>query len=108
MSNTVSYRCALVTGASAGLGEEFARQLAPQCHHLVLVARRGDRLAELAEELEAEHENLAVHVATTDLLDEGGRQALVNWLDEERLRPDLLVNNAGMGDYGEFATAVWE
>lgn len=108
MSNIVSYRCALVTGASAGLGEEFARQLAPRCHHLVLVARRGDRLAELAEELEAEHEHLAVHVATTDLLDEGGRQALVNWLDEERLCPDLLVNNAGMGDYGEFATAAWD
>lgn len=102
-----SYSCALVTGASAGIGAEFARQLAPRCAVLVLVARRAARLVELAGELEREHPGLRVLPLEADLADPRARLQAVAHLLSKGLVPDLLVNNAGMGDYGEFATADW-
>lgn len=107
MSASSRYSCALVTGASAGIGAEFARQLAPQCATLVLVARRAARLVELAGELEREHPGLRVVPLEADLTDPAARQQAVGHLLSKGLVPDLLVNNAGMGDYGEFATAEW-
>ena len=88
---------ALVTGASAGIGEQFARQLAQRKVALTLVARRRDRLEELAAQLDVE-----VEVLPADLTDTGDRELI-----EQRLRAvdrpiDLLVNNAGFGAYGEF------
>ena len=96
-----------MTGASAGLGAEFSRQLAPDCEVLVLVARRGDRLAELAGELERDHDGLRVMPMEADLTDPASRLQTVGRLLADGLVPDLLVNNAGMGDYGEFATSDW-
>jgi short-subunit dehydrogenase len=96
-----------VTGASAGLGEEFARQLAGRCNALVLIARRGERLRTLASRLELEHPGLQVHAAECDLTDPAQRRRLAGALLEANLVPDLLINNAGLGDYGEFATAEW-
>jgi len=91
---------ALVTGASSGLGEEFARQLARRGYALVLVARRKERLALLATSLGALH-NVAVDVIEADLT--ANRDiALV----ERRVSVgdvDLLVNDAGVGSVGEFA-----
>jgi short-subunit dehydrogenase len=101
------YSCALVTGASAGIGAEFARQLAPQCGTLVLIARRADRLVELAGELERDHPGLRVLPLEADLTDPSARLQAVGHLLSKGLVPDLLVNNAGMGDYGEFVTAEW-
>lgn len=101
------YSCALVTGASAGIGAEFARQLAPRCDVLVLVARRAERLVELAGELEREHEGLRVMPLEADLTDPSARLQAVGHLLSKGLVPDLLVNNAGMGDYGEFVTSDW-
>ncbi len=98
---------ALVTGASSGLGEEFARQLAPAARCLVLVARRGERLEALAAQLAGRHPDLRVLVEVADLGREPERLALVRRLADEGVEPDLLVNNAGMGDYGEFAGADW-
>jgi uncharacterized protein len=94
----VSIERALVTGASAGLGEQFARQLAQRKVALTLVARRRDRLEELAAQLDVD-----VEVLPADLTDPGDRELI-----ERRLRAvdrpvDLLVNNAGFGSYGEFA-----
>ena len=100
-------RCAVVTGASSGLGEEFARQLAPRCKTLVLVARRADRLEELARVLRAEHSGLEVGVIPADLTDPSAREGLVAKIARANLEPDLLINNAGMGDYGEFSEAEW-
>ena len=98
---------ALVTGASAGLGEEFARQLAPLARLLIVVARRGDRLEALKEALEEQHPRLRVQVYVADLTEGAEREELVEFLEREELLPDLLINNAGMGDYGEFASADW-
>lgn len=98
--------CALITGASAGLGEEFARQLAARCHSMVLVARRGDRLAALAAELAA-HFPIKLRCFEADLADPAQRVQLFEALEEKSLLPDLLINNAGMGDYGTFGDADW-
>lgn len=101
------FSCALVTGASSGLGEEFALQLAPRVKQLVLVARREPLLRDLAARIRARWPQLEVAVMAADLTDHGGCERLAVSLAEHGLLPDLLVNNAGMGDYGEFATSEW-
>lgn len=101
------YSCALVTGASAGLGEEYAWQLAPRVGKLVLVARREERLADLADQLRRAFPEVAVAVFVADLTQASHREQLVSTLNARGFVPDLVVNNAGMGDYGEFANADW-
>lgn len=101
------YRCALVTGASSGLGEEYARQLAPICDSLVIVARRKKQLNQLMVELSSASPGTAVYVIPADLTLANERIELLNQLKAMALSPDLLVNNAGMGDYGSFETAEW-
>jgi short-subunit dehydrogenase len=96
---------ALITGASAGIGREFARQLAGPARSLILVARREDRLAEVRDELQEQHPNLAVQVRQVDLADPAQLQQLMEWLDCERIDVDLLVNNAGLGDSGPFSAS---
>ncbi|BCX50079.1 short-chain dehydrogenase [Haloferula helveola] len=104
---TVQYRCGLITGASSGIGAEFARQLAHSCRVLVLVARRSEALEELATELRQSNPDLTVRCLPADLTDDGQRQALVGRMHQASLVPDLVINNAGMGDYGEFASSEW-
>jgi uncharacterized protein len=96
---------ALITGASAGIGCEFARQLAGRARSMILVARREDRLVELADELQREHPNLRIHIRKVDLADLEELQDLLQWLDREKLGVDLLINNAGLGDSGQFANS---
>jgi len=96
---------ALITGASSGLGREFARQLAGCARSLVLVARREQRLSELRGELTQHHPNLVVHIRETDLADLAQLKELVAWLEREKINVDLLINNAGLGDSGPFATS---
>jgi short-subunit dehydrogenase len=98
---------ALITGASSGLGAEFARQLAPHAHSLVLVARRLERLDAMKSELEALHKRLTVFVYGADLAKEDQRVALVNWLPSQDLGIDFLINNAGLGDRGPFESSDW-
>ncbi len=101
------FRCALVTGASSGLGLEYARQLAPRVGTLILVARREKLLEEIATNLVEEHPHLKVKIFASDLVNDAGRNHLVNALSEADLYPDCLINNAGMGDYGQFRTSEW-
>jgi uncharacterized protein len=96
---------ALITGASAGIGLEFARQLAPHARSMILVARRDEKLAELRDELQQQHPNVRVHTRKLDLADLGECKQLLEWLDRERIDVDLLINNAGLGDAGPFATS---
>ena len=98
---------ALITGASSGLGAEFARQLAGYAKSLVLVARRLERLDALKAELESRHGNLTVHVYGADIGKEDQRAALVNWLPSQNVKVDFLINNAGLGDHGAFESADW-
>ena len=98
---------ALITGASSGLGSEFARQLAPVASRLILVARRNDRLEELAATLHDVHPKLDVQIFTADLADPLRRHALADWLLNEKIDVDFLVNNAGLGDHGYFESSEW-
>jgi len=98
---------ALITGASSGLGAEFARQLAPVADKLVLVARRGEHLDALKADLEARHPSVKVFVYVMDLTRENQTRDFVEWLEREKISVNFLINNAGMGDRGPFATGDW-
>ena len=91
----MSKRTALVTGASAGIGAEFARQLAARGHDLLLVARRKERLEELARELGAAH-GVRVDVFAADLSDAEAPAEIERFAAEQALAIDWLVNNAGV------------
>jgi len=96
----------LITGASAGIGAAFARDLAARGHDLVLTARRTDRLEALAQELRARHP-CTVTVLTADLADPNAVPALCDALAERGLAVDWLVNNAGYGVPGTFDANDW-
>ncbi len=96
---------ALITGASAGIGREFARQLASRARSLVLIARREERLNELRNELRDRNAQLTVHVRVVDLCEKSQIDELIRWLAREKIEIDFLINNAGLGDVGPFATS---
>ena len=95
---------ALVTGASSGIGEAIARELAGRGHSLALTARREDRLRQLAAEL-AERHGVRSEVVRADLGEPAGRDALEAHLEQAGKEVGVLVNNAGFGDAGNFADA---
>ena len=92
---------ALVTGASTGIGLEFARQLAADGYSLVIVARERERLAAVARELRSQY-GVAVKDYATDLSEPGAAEALWADLSSAGVSVDILINNAGIGLYGEF------
>lgn len=95
---------ALVTGASSGIGTEFARQLAARQYNLVLTARREDRLRALAGELESAH-GIRTHVIASDLAVAGAADILWNAVEAAGVPCNVLINNAGFGDRGAFSHA---
>ena len=92
---------ALVTGASAGIGAEIARELAARGHNLVLVARRKDRLDELAQDLEADH-GIRAETVSCDLGKATTRKKLPAQVKPFALDVEILVNNAGFATNGAF------
>jgi len=98
----------MITGASAGIGCEFARQLAPVATKMILVARRSDRLEALESELKAINPDLELFGRPLDLRDRVKLKGFCDWLNESALSIDLLINNAGIGDHGPFVESDWE
>jgi len=94
----------LITGASAGIGAELAREFARHGHRLTLVARRKDKLAALAGELDAEY-HVDVKVIVQDLVRPAGPAAVVKATQDEGEPIGILVNNAGVIDVGPFVSA---
>jgi uncharacterized protein len=97
----------LITGASSGIGREVARQLARRARTLVLVARGGERLEALREELHAHNPTLGVLVEQCDLAQPEDVDTLLDSLRRHLVRVDVLVNNAAMGDYGLYEQESW-
>ena len=95
---------ALVTGASSGIGQAFAEQLASGGAHLVLTARRRQRLANLHRKLCAEH-GVEIEVIAADLTQPDAPQRIFDFTQKRGITVDLLVNNAGVGSYGEFRSS---
>ncbi len=95
-------KTALVTGASSGIGAEFARQLAAKQNNLVLIARSEDKLQELAEQLRSKH-GIQTYAIAQDLTEPQAGATIFEKIQHQGLRIDLLVNNAGFGDYGQFS-----
>ena len=95
---------AIITGASSGLGAEFARILAARGANLVLVARRAERLAELATDIRSKH-GVEVHTIALDLTELGATDALVAAVRERGLSIDTVINNAGFGMRGAVVDA---
>lgn len=93
-----------MTGASFGIGEAFAIALAKQEYNLILVARSTDKLDAMAEEYRSQY-GISVHVFAQDLLLPNAVSQVMAQLDAQSISVDLLINNAGFGDYGEFAVS---
>ncbi|ACU61569.1 SDR family NAD(P)-dependent oxidoreductase [Chitinophaga pinensis] len=94
-------KVALITGASTGIGEAFARRLAAAGHHLMLVARNGEKLQALSQQLMAQHK-VKVYYQSLDLSIADADQQLVAEVADKGLDVDLLINNAGIGSAGDF------
>jgi short-subunit dehydrogenase len=94
---------AVVTGASSGIGAAIARELADRGHGVTLVARREDRLRELANELAGRGPH--VEVIACDVADSAARSGLFDEVDRRGLTADILVNNAGIGTIGAVTNA---
>ena len=92
---------ALITGASSGLGKEFARIHAKRGGDCIIAARSADKLTALKKELEATHK-VSVHVISVDLSTGDGPQALYDQVKAAGLEPAILINNAGFGGQGRF------
>ncbi len=93
---------ALITGASAGLGADLAILFAKDNHPLILVARRQDKMQELAEKIRSFNPQLSIHIIAMDLGTPGAGKAIYDKVKELGLEVQYLVNNAGFGSNGRF------
>lgn len=95
-------KATLITGASSGIGEAFARRLAEEKHDLVLVARSEEKLRTLRDELMAEHK-ITAHFIAIDLTGFEADKQLFEETENNGIEVDWLINNAGFGSMGDFA-----
>lgn len=95
-------KTALITGASAGIGAAFAQELASRHYNLVLVARSADKLEHLKSTLQEKHK-IQVDYIVQDLTAPQAAQAVYDNVANKTITIDLLINNAGFGNYGDFA-----
>lgn len=93
----------LITGASAGLGEEFAHQLAQQGFSLLLVARREEKLQQIQQQILVKHPDLAVFYLCADLTQQESAQQILTYIEAQSLLLSGLINNAGFGQRGSFS-----
>jgi uncharacterized protein len=100
-------KTALITGASSGLGKEFAQIHASKGGDLVLVARSKDKLEALKSDLQKQY-GVSVYVIVKDLSDQYAPKAVYDELKGKKIQIDYLINNAGFGDFGLFAETNWE
>ncbi|HYJ90211.1 MAG TPA: SDR family oxidoreductase [Pyrinomonadaceae bacterium] len=96
-------KATLITGASSGIGEAFARRLAADGHDLVLVARSERKLHELCDELMLKHKKITAHYVALDLTKTDAPKKLFNETERHGYEIDWLINNAGFGSMGDFA-----
>lgn len=94
-------KATLITGASSGIGEAFARRLAAEGHNLVLVARSEDKLRELCNELGTKH-GITAHFVAVDLTGFEADKQLFEETEKNGIEVDWLINNAGFGSMGDF------
>lgn len=100
-------KTALITGASGGLGEEFARIHASKGDNLVLAARSKEKMEALKAELEKQY-GISVYVLALDLSEPSAPKRIFDELQNQKIHIDYLINNAGFGDYGLFHKSKWE
>ncbi|CAG0989654.1 partial Fatty acyl-CoA reductase, partial [Anaerolineae bacterium] len=98
---------ALITGASSGLGADFARDLAGRGANLILVARRADKMNELAAEIKAKHPGIEIDVIPLDLAVPDSPDNLYAQVKAAGREVEVLINNAGFGLYGMFMETDW-
>lgn len=98
---------ALITGASSGIGLEFARIFAKNQVNLILVARNNNALNSLSKELIKLYK-IKVIIHPLDLSEVSNAEILVGKLSKQKINPTYLINNAGFGDYGTFTQTSWE
>lgn len=103
MTPSIAPATALITGASSGIGEALAHELAGRGAHLILVARSADKLEQLAQKLGRQY-GVQVSVISADLSQAQAAKTLADEVARRGLQVDILVNNAGLGGFGEFWT----
>lgn len=91
----------LITGASSGIGEAFAHNLAKKGANLILTARSEDKLAKIADDLTKRYQ-VSVHIFPADLISPDAPRRLIEWIKAGGLSVDVLVNNAGFGKWAHF------
>lgn len=107
MQKNVTKKTALITGASSGIGRDLATVFAREGFDLIITARREKRLEEIKAELECDY-NCKVDIYPCDLSKGDAPERLYNFVKDLHVRINVLVNNAGIGDFGFFQNSDWE
>lgn len=107
MTNELDGKTALITGASAGLGVDFADRLAARGADVLLVARREEKLRDVAERLMSDYD-IDADTVSMDLARPEAGQELYDQVNERGHQVDILINNAGFGIWGKFLDAPWD